>query len=146
MARLLVGYDGSPPSTRALEHALARAAEGNHELHVLTVLPESVRRSSLAAMMPAGIELPPELSSTFEENARKRLLDTLEEGRRGRKLALHGHVMAGPAAATLLRAAVELKATEIVIGRKSYEGPEFTLGRNGNEILRGASVPVTVVP
>lgn len=145
MARILVGFDGSPPSRRALQHAVTRSGAANDEMVILTVVPSSVRKSSLSAMMPAGIELPRSMNHTFEETARMRLDEVVVElGRQGVKV--RGEVRAGEAAATLLALAAELGAEEIVIGHKSFEGPNFTLGPNADKILRGAKVPVTVVP
>lgn len=141
--RILVGFDGSPASRRALDHAVARAGQDG-ELHLVTIVPSSVRNSKLASMMPAGIELPPNLSQTFEETARRRLDEVLAElAKSGRKA--HGHVRAGDSAKTLLALAQELGAHEIVIGHKSYEDGQ-ALGPNANEIVRHANVPVTVVP
>jgi nucleotide-binding universal stress UspA family protein len=61
-------------------------------------------------------------------------------------VSVTGLVRLGAPAPTLLAAAEELRAGEIVIGHKSYEGPAFTLGPNADAIVRGSKVPVTVVP
>jgi nucleotide-binding universal stress UspA family protein len=145
MTRLLVGFDGSPPSRRALEHALRRAAAAKDEVVLLNVLPAGAERSSLAAMMPPGVELPPRLAGTFLEHARARMDETVKEAS-AKGVPVSGLVRMGPPAATLLAVADEAKAGEIVIGHKSFEGPAFTLGPNADAILRGAKVPVTVVP
>lgn len=145
MARLLVGFDGSPPSRRALDYALRRAELTKADLVLLNVLPPQVRDSSLAGMMPAGIELPPALSGTFLDRARERLDETVREAHK-RGVQATGLVVLGETAPALLAAVDEVKATEIVIGHKSYEGPDHTLGPNADAILRGAKVPVTVVP
>src|SRR5438067_12162827 len=79
MSRLLVGYDGSEPSRRALAFALRKAKALGDEVVLLTVIPPSVARSSLSAMMPAGVELPPSMAKTFETNARERLDDVVKE-------------------------------------------------------------------
>lgn len=141
--RILVGFDGSPPSRRALDHAAARVGVDG-ELHLVTIVPMSVRNSTLASMMPAGVELPPHLSLTFEETARRRLDEVLAQlAKSGHKA--HGHVRAGESALMLLEMAKEIEAHEIVIGHKSYESGA-ALGPNANEIVRQAHVPVTVVP
>ena len=145
MARLLVGFDGSPPSRRALEHAVRRAAATRDELVLLNVLPPVAQRSGLAGMMPAGIELPGPLNGTFLERAQARMDEVVQETSR-HGVPIEGLVRLGDPAPTLLAMAEETKATEIVIGHKSYEGPGFTLGPNADAILRGAKVPVTVVP
>lgn len=142
--RILVGYDGSPPSRRAFLHAVARAVAANDELLVLTVIPPAVRGSSLQRMMPAGIELPAAMSGTFEDNARSRLDSAVAEAAAA-GVSAKAEVRAGEAAAAVLEAAAEWGAEEIVIGHKSYEGPDFTLGPNADAIVRGARVPVTVV-
>lgn len=142
--RLLVGFDGSPPSRLALGHAMRRAAEAKDELHVVTVIPAAVRDSSLARMMPAGLELPPQMNGTFEDTARRRLDEVLEQARKHGARAT-GEVRAGEACHEILRAAEEFKADEIVIGHKSFEGPEFSFGKNAREIVRQSKVPVTVV-
>lgn len=145
MARLLVGFDGSPPSRRALDHAVRRAAATRDDLVLLNVLPPVAERSGLAGMMPAGIELPGPLGGTFLDRARARMDEVVQETAR-QGVATTGVVRLGDPASTLLALADETKASEIVIGHKSYEGPDHTLGPNADAILRGAKVPVTVVP
>lgn len=144
MGRVLVGYDGSPPSKRALDHAVRRALVTKDEVLLLTVLPPSIRESSLAAMMPAGIELPPEMSGTFVENAQRRLVEVAQEAA-GQGVAVKAAVLLGEPAETILHAALEMKADEIVIGHKSYE-KQATLGPNAMAIVMRSAVPVTTVP
>lgn len=143
MARIVVGYDGSPPARRALDHAVARRLEGD-ELHLVSALPPSVRNTSLASMMPAGIELPPQLGATFLERAKARMDEVVAElSKRGVKAT--GHVRLGEPAEALLALAVEVQADLVVIGHKSYQGGA-ALGPNASAIVRQARVPVTVVP
>lgn len=144
MAVIVVGFDGSPPARRALEHAAARSTEED-EIVLVSVIPSAVRERSFAAMMPAGIELPPALDGTFEKRARDRLDELVaEHAKRGVKI--RGEVRTGEPAATLLALAGELKAAAIVIGHKAFESKHLTLGHNADAILRGAQIPVTVVP
>lgn len=145
MARVLVGFDGSPPSRRALEHAFRRAETAKDEVYLLNVLPPQAEKTGLASLMPAGVELPAPLGGTFLDRARERMQEVVAEATR-RGLPVSGFVALGEPAAMLLGAADEWKVSEIVIGHKSYEGPGFALGPNADAILRGAKVPVTVVP
>lgn len=144
MALLLVGFDGSPPARRALDHAATRAGEDD-EVVVVWVLSDAVRNRSLSSMMPAGIELPPELGGTFEQRARERLDEAVATHAKN-GVNIRGELRAGQPAPAVLALADELEADFIVIGHKAYEGPHLTLGHNADAILRGAKIPVTVVP
>ncbi|HET6405155.1 MAG TPA: universal stress protein [Candidatus Thermoplasmatota archaeon] len=145
MGRILVGIDGSPVSQRALAHAAERARAEKHELVLLTIVPAQVARSTLTDLLPAGLALPPELSRTFEEAARKRL-----EEQAG-ALAASGvkvlaEVRAGETVDEFVRAAAELGATEIVIGHKSYQPGHVEVGPNAAAISERANVRVTLIP
>lgn len=143
MGRVLIGFDGSQPSRRALDHAARRALAAGDEIFLATIIPEQVRGSSLAGL--TGLELPREMSRTFEESAITRLHEVATDLKKsGAKVETI--VRTGSAAKVLLSLAVELQVAEIVIGHKAFEGPHMTLGHNADEILRGAKVPVTVVP
>lgn len=126
-----------------MEHAATRTG-ADTILHLVTIVPTAVRNTTLASMMPPGVELPAHLSQTFEETARRRLDDVLTELKKAGHVA-HAHVRTGDSAKSLLLAAEELQASEIVIGHKSYENTRV-LGPNASHILRHAHVPVTVVP
>lgn len=144
MAVIVVGFDGSPPARRALDHAASRATLDD-ELVLVWVLPASVRERSFAAMMPAGIELPPEMGGTFEERARARLAEVVSETAK-RGLKTRGELLLGEPADVILGVVEDLHATLLVIGHKAFEGRTLTLGQNADAILRGSKIPVTVVP
>jgi len=145
MPRVLVGFDGSPHARRALEAALARLKEARGELLVVTVIPESVRRSSLSAMMPAGLELPGPLNGTFEEHAQERLDEVVAQAKAA-GVSARGELRHGATVEGILAAASEFKADEILLGVKSYEGPDRHQGPNATEIARRSKVPVVLVP
>ncbi len=145
MARLLVGYDGSPPARRAFERALARATGMGDEMIVVSVIPPTVSKSSLARMMPAGVELPETMAGTFEDHTRQRLAEVIAEARKAGAKA-EGEVRKGSPVEAILAAARDHKATEILLGVKSYEGPEADVGPNASQIAQLANVPVTLVP
>lgn len=144
MGIVLVGFDGSDPSRRALDHAVRRARLAGDEVVLLNVIPPSVAKSSLSGMMPAGIELPPQLSRTFEENAWERLHDVVRQyAEPGVKL--RAEVRVGEAVQALVDAARELGAGEVVIGHKSYETHEMKLGPIAEGLVRRMPATVTVV-
>lgn len=144
MARILVGYDGSPPARRALDFALHHARLAKDDVIVLNVVPANAERSSFSGLMPAAIELPKELGGTFAERARRRMDELLAEVAKGGS-SVTGLVKMGEPAATLIQTATEVKADHIVIGHKSYESG-LALGPNANLVVSKATVPVTVVP
>lgn len=145
MGRLLVGYDGSAPSRRAVEHALEEARTRGHEIVLLTVIPREIRESRLASMMPAGLTLPPALSHTFEENARSRLKE-LTDRLAASGVKVDAHVRAGLTVDEFVRAAEEVGASEIVIGHKAFEPGHVELGPNAAAIAERAKIRVTLVP
>lgn len=145
MSRVLVGIDGSPPSRRALDHAVSEARQQGHELVLLTVIPPAVRHSSLATMVPAGLALPPELSHTFEQTARLRL-DELAAQLSTSGVKARAELRAGSIVEEFVRAAEELGASEIVIGHKAFEPHQVETGPNAAAIAERANVRVTLVP
>lgn len=145
MSKLLVGYDGSAPSRRAVDHAAALARMQDHEIVLLTVIPAQVRGSSLNSMMPAGLALPQPMSRTFEEGARSRL-EELAAQLSASGVKVSAQVRAGETVEELIRLAGELRVSEIVIGHKSFEGAHVPVGPNAQQIVERAQVRVTLVP
>jgi nucleotide-binding universal stress UspA family protein len=141
MARVLVGYDGSDPSKRALAWALARL-KPEDEIVLLTVLPKSVATSSLSKMMPAGLELPPTLAKSFEENARERLD---EVARQHPGVKMKADVRKGDPAQAFMDAVRDFSAQEVVIGHKSFESEDIELGPVAQRLVDALGATVTVV-
>lgn len=144
MGRLLVAFDGSEPSRRALHHAIKRAKLSGDEIVLLTVIPSSVAKSSLSGMMPVGIELPPPLSRTFAQNALLRLEETVKESAQS-GVKMHSEVREGEAGRVIVTAASELAVDEVIIGHKSYEGEDTKLGPIAERLVRLLPATVTVV-
>jgi nucleotide-binding universal stress UspA family protein len=145
MTRLLVGFDGSPSSRRALDLATERARAAKGEILVVTVIPPSTRKSSLAHMMPAGVALPKPLEGTFEDHARERLDEVVDAARKAGAMA-KADLRVGVPVEGILTAARDFQADEILLGVKSFEGPDAEQGPNATEVAARAKIPVTLVP
>lgn len=145
VGRLLVGYDGSPPSQRALDVAAQRAIQHGHELILLTVVPQQLAKTTMSDLLPGGLTMPGPLSKPFPETARSRL-DALAEQLQRMGASVRVEVRAGATANEFLAVAEEMQVHEIVIGQRSFEGPGAQPGVYAEAITRGAKVPVTLVP
>lgn len=145
MARLLVGFDGSPAARRAVEHAATLARQQGVEVVLVTVIPAQVRGSSLSSMMPAGLVLPPDMARTFEQNAQIRL-DEIAEQMKAAGITVRTEVRAGETVDALVRAIADHGATELFLGNKSFEDPSVHVGPNAQLIVERANVRVTLVP
>lgn len=144
MGKILVGFDGSEPSRRALDHALARAKMSGDHVVLLTVIPDSVKDSSLAGMMPAGVELPASMTKTFEQSARERLDEIMREfAKTG--VTLTGEVRTGEVLRVFLEATKDVGAHEIVIGNRSFEKAATQLGPIAERLVKHMPATVTVV-
>jgi nucleotide-binding universal stress UspA family protein len=139
---ILACVDFSDVEGRVIDAAasLARALAG--ELHVLHV----------AAPDPAfvGWEAGPktvrdQVAATLREEHRR--VEALAEQATKKQVTAHPHTVRGPTAETLLREAERLRADIIVIGSHGH-GPlhDLLVGSVAAGVLRGAKVPVLVVP
>jgi nucleotide-binding universal stress UspA family protein len=142
VARVLVGYDGSDPSRRALAYAIDRAKLAGDEIVLLTVIPDSVRKTSLSGMMPAGLALPPQMGKTFEANAQERLDDVIAE-HKASGVAMSALVRSGEIGHAFTEAVRESGASEIVIGHKSFEREALQLGPIAERLVK--HMPATVI-
>ncbi|MHB8604159.1 MAG: universal stress protein [Thermoplasmatota archaeon] len=146
MTRLLVGYDGSPPSKRALEYAATRAKLDGAELLVATIVPASLKDNFFSTMLLPDIDLSGVVKeTTFVKNAEARLTDAIAATGlpKNKTRAL---VLTGDAAQVLVEAAKTERIDEVILGNKSYEKlSEFTLGTIADKVTRYAPCTVTVV-
>ena len=130
MRQLLVAYDGSPPSRRALVHAADLAQPGD-AVTVVNVMPE------------------PGTGSRIEPPARERnrQRDLLDEARRvlaGRGIEARTAEPVGDAATEILVAAERIGADVIVVARR--RGRIHTLlGSVCDDVVRSAACDVLVV-
>lgn len=145
-ASYLVGYDGSPPSKRALDWAVRHAKGNGGKVVLATAVPESLKDSFFSTMLLPNLDIAKLVpSGTFEANAKARLDEAAKAtGLSGEKVEVR--VVKGEAWAALVGLAKEVQPEALVIGEKSYEKlEEFHLGAAAERIVRHASCTVVVV-
>ena len=135
--RIVVGYDGSDPSVRALRFALGTLSAPDGEVWVVH-----------AALAPSTVAEPrTDEEQGTESGAIDHSLRALEAevdpaGRR-----VHVWTRDGAPAPTILAAAEEVRADLIVLGTRGLRGASrLLLGSVSIDVVRHARCPVTVVP
>jgi nucleotide-binding universal stress UspA family protein len=138
---LVVGYDGSPPSRRALAWALAEAR--SRSLPVRLVHCYTPLSPSLA--LGYGAVVPSELLDDVHDLAKAVVADGLAEAAvLAPEIAVEGHLVVGDAPATLLGLADD--ADLLVLGSRGLGGFRgLLLGSVSHQVGVHAKVPVVVV-
>ncbi|MGQ0536859.1 MAG: universal stress protein [Methanobacteriota archaeon] len=145
MARILVGFDGSDASRKALEYAAtARSAS---EIVVVNVVPSQLADKKFMEMLLPGIDLSRVAKGgSFKENAKRSIEDAIAD--LSAKMPEHTSVVIrqGDPADEILAAAKEKACDEIVLGFKSYEKKQpFFIGSVAEKVMRYADRTVTIV-
>ena len=132
--KILVGYDGSQISERALESALALAVRADSEVEILSVVrpPEPVNTLKRAGFVDRARE-------QYERTLRRISDAVTSNSIRIRTLVLIGH----PAEQILERAG-EIDADLIVVGERGASKLGEGLGSVSEIVLAQASCPVLV--
>jgi nucleotide-binding universal stress UspA family protein len=141
--RLVVGYDGSPPASRALDAAvnLLQGRTGRIELVYVAHMP------SLAALSPGAVA---ELETDFDDVERE-LRTMASEQLRGREQSWGFERRQGLIAEELIEAAKDLRAANshatvvIVVGSSSHL-THRVVGSAAVSLARHSPVPLVVVP
>ena len=141
--RLVVGYDGSPPASRALDGAvnLLQGRTGKIDVVYVAHLP------SMAALSPGAIS---ELESDFDDVEQE--LRTLAADRlRGREQRFDFHRRQGQIAEELIAAATELReahpdVTVVSVVGSSSLAAHRVVGSVAVSLARHSPVPLVVVP
>jgi nucleotide-binding universal stress UspA family protein len=145
MKKLLVAYDGSEASKKAIETVL-KCSNKQDEITLLTVVPAELAESSFTKMLLPTIDLSAIVKSgSFKEKAMESL-NKLSKQIENNVLKVDTMVESGDPADEILITAKKLNADIIIIGYKGYgkEG-RFLLGSVTDKVVRHASMSVLVV-
>lgn len=146
MKKLLVAYDGSDASKRAIEMTM-KCAENDDEITLLTVVPAELCESSFTKMLLPTIDLSAVVQSgSFKEKAMESLSKTVKDIEVQNTAKVTIDVETGDPADEILMAAKKHEADIIVLGYKGYgkEG-RFLLGSVTDKVVRHAGISVLVV-
>ena len=145
MKKMLVAYDGSDASKKAIDMVL-KCANKEDEITLLTVIPAELAESSFTKMLLPTIDLSNYVKSgSFKDKAMEslnRIVKQINESVDKVNIA----VESGDPADEILITAKKIEAEVIVVGYKGYgkEG-RFLLGSVTDKVVRHASVSVLVV-
>jgi nucleotide-binding universal stress UspA family protein len=145
MKKMLVAYDGSDASKKAIDMVL-KCANKDDEITLLTVIPAELAESSFTKMLLPTIDLSNYVKSgSFKDKAMDSLNRIVKEINNAvDKVDIA--VESGDPADEILITAKKKEADVIVVGYKGYgkEG-RFLLGSVTDKVVRHASVSVLVV-
>jgi len=145
MKKMLVAYDGSDASVKAVDMVL-KCANKEDEVTLLTVVPAELAESSFTKMLLPTIDLSSVVKSgSFKEKAMETLKKLVSEIE-GYVSKVNIVVEAGDPADEILITAKKYESDIIIIGYKGYgkEG-RFLLGSVTDKVVRHASKSVLVV-
>jgi len=145
MKKMLIAYDGSDASKKAVDVALKCSDKEDH-ITILMVIPAELAESSFTKMLLPTIDLSQIVKSgTFKEKAMESL-SKVARGIQGEVQKVNTIVESGDPADEILISAKKYNADMIVIGYKGYgkEG-RFLLGSVTDKVVRHAGVSVLVV-
>jgi len=145
MKKMIIAYDGSVASKRAVEMAL-KCSDKDDELTLLTIIPAELAESSFTKMLLPTIDLSTVVKSgSFKERAMETLSKVVKEIENDVK-KVNIAVESGDPADEILLSAKKYEANIIVLGYKGYgkEG-RFLLGSVTDKVVRHAGVSVLVV-
>ena len=144
MKRLIIAYDGSEASKKAVEMGL-KCSNNDDEIVLLTVIPAELAESSFTKMLLPTIDLSSMVQSgSFKEKAMDSLSDIAKEIKSNVK-KVDIAVESGDPADEIHLSAKKHEVDIIVLGYKGYgkEG-RFLLGSVTDKIVRYAGVSVLV--
>jgi len=145
MKKMLIAYDGSEASKKAIEMTM-KCSDTDDEINILTVIPAELAESSFTKMLLPTIDLSEVVKSgSFSDKAKDSLSKIVKEiDFKVNKVNII--VESGDPADEILMTAKKTTADLIIVGYKGYgkEG-RFLLGSVTDKVVRHASVSVLVV-
>jgi nucleotide-binding universal stress UspA family protein len=134
--RILVGYDGSDASQKALDQACALAAQHDAELHVITV----------ARPPDIGDDVESEAIIESSREHHRRMLAALKPELKAKKIKSHLEVAVGHPAEQIIYYADKHAADLIVLGDRGHSRlRRLLLGSVTRQVTEHADRPVLVV-
>ena len=145
MKRMLVAYDGSEASKKAID-MLIKCSNSDDEITLLTVVPAELSESSFTKMLLPTIDLSKIVKSGSFKDKAKETLSKIVKDIETKVGKVDVAVEDGDPADEILITAKKVQADIIVLGYKGYgkEG-RFLLGSVTDKVVRHASVSVLVV-
>ena len=139
---VLVGTDGSPPATRAVDQAARLAASCGARLTIVTAYAGDLRHERDATEAPDEIRWMVADAGSAEGT----VSDAVHLARNLGAQDVRTITVAGDAADVIVRAADESSADVIVVGSKGMAGPaRFVLGSVPNSVSHRAPCDVLIV-
>jgi len=145
MKKMLIAYDGSDASKKAIE-MVSKCANKEDEVTLLTVVPAELSESSFTKMLLPTIDLSAYVKSgSFKEKA-KESLNKIAKQIETEVSKVNVVAEDGDPADEILITAKKYESDIIIVGYKGYgkEG-RFLLGSVTDKVVRHASVSVMVV-
>ena len=145
MKKMLIAYDGSDASKKAIEMC-NKCAHDDDEVVLLTVIPAELSESSFTKMLLPTIDLSEVVQSgSFKDKAMESLSKIVKEIE-SNVAKVETIVESGDPADEILITAKRQTANMIILGYKGYgkEG-RFLLGSVTDKVVRHASISVLVV-
>ena len=145
MKKMLVAYDGSEASKKAIDVVL-RCADKDDEITLLTVVPAELSESSFTKMLLPTIDLSNVVKSgSFKQKAKESLSKVVKQIE-SEVSKVNIAVESGDPADEILISAKKYESDIIIVGYKGYgkEG-RFLLGSVTDKVVRHASKSVLVV-
>lgn len=138
--RILVGYDGSENSDRALNRAIELAKQSKAELRIV------VAADTMSYAAYAGVGWYKQFNERTKANAESLAGSALEAAKRGGVKEVYASDEEGQPADMILTLSMEYKSDLVVVGRRGMRGLErFLLGSVSTAVINHAKCDVLVV-